>query len=85
MLSAKRPQLRRNTTLTKVTILAKDNDMAHWFPIASPRDVRSLALTIAAVAVGSSFAGGPAIAAASGPFLAHQALYELSLVAARGR
>src|SRR5260370_40451963 len=58
--------------------------MAHWFPISSPRDVRPLALTIAAVAVGSSFAGGPAIAAASGPFLAHQALYELSLVKSRG-
>src|SRR6266699_3368836 len=58
--------------------------MAHWFPISSPRDVRSLALTIAAVAFGSSFAGGPAVAAASGPFLAHQALYELSLVKSRG-
>src|SRR6266702_6320933 len=58
--------------------------MAHWFPISSSRDVRSLALTIAAVAVGSSFAGGPAVAAASGPFLSHQALYELSLVKSRG-
>src|SRR5260370_88021 len=58
--------------------------MAHWFPISSPRDVRSLALTIAAVAVGSSFAGGQAVAAASGTFLAHQALYELSLVKSRG-
>jgi len=84
VLSAKRPQLRRNTTFTKVTILAKDKDMAHWFPISSPRDVRSLALTIAAVAFGSSFAGGPAVAAASGPFLSHQALYELSLVKSRG-
>src|SRR6266576_323398 len=58
--------------------------MAHWFPISSPRDVRSLALTMAAVAVGSSFAGGPAVAAASGPFLSHQALYELSLIKSRG-
>src|SRR5712664_1671417 len=58
--------------------------MAHWFPISSPRDVRSLALTMAAVAVGSSFAGGQAVAAASGAFLAHQALYELSLVKSRG-
>ncbi|HMH60602.1 MAG TPA: DUF1849 family protein, partial [Bradyrhizobium sp.] len=39
---------------------------------------------MAAVAVGSSFAGGPAVAAASGPFLSHQALYELSLVKSRG-
>src|SRR6266700_332150 len=58
--------------------------MAHWFPISSPRDVRSLALTIAAVAFGSSFAGGPAVAAASGTFLSHQALYELNLVKSRG-
>src|ERR1700704_3796694 len=58
--------------------------MAHWFPISSPRDVRSLALTIAAVAFGSSFAGGPAEAAATGTFLSHQALYELSLVKSRG-
>ena len=49
-----------------------------------PRDARSLLLTIAAVAVGSGFAGGPADAAASGPFLSHQALYELSLVKSRG-
>src|SRR5712675_1383873 len=44
---------------------------------------RALALTIA-VAGGSGFAGGPAIAGASGPFLSHQALYELSLVKSRG-
>jgi hypothetical protein len=45
---------------------------------------RGLLLTIAAVAVGSGFAGGPAVAAASGTFLSHQALYELSLVKSRG-
>ena len=45
---------------------------------------RGLLLTIATVAVGSGFAGGPAIAAASGTFLSHQALYELSLIKSRG-
>jgi hypothetical protein len=50
----------------------------------SPRDVRSLLLTIAAVAVASGSAGGRADAAASSPFVAHQALYELSLVKSRG-
>jgi hypothetical protein len=44
---------------------------------------RALVLTIA-VAAGSGFAGGTALAAASGPFLSHQALYELSLVKSRG-
>ena len=34
--------------------------------------------------LGSGFASGPALAGASGPFLAHQALYELKLVKARG-
>jgi hypothetical protein len=54
----------------------------------SPRDVSSLVLTIAAIAVGSGFAGSGAVAAtsspASRPFLAHQALYDLSLVKSRG-
>jgi hypothetical protein len=50
----------------------------------SSRDVRSLLLTAAAVAVVSIPAGGAAVAAAGGPFLAHQALYELSLVKSRG-
>jgi hypothetical protein len=50
----------------------------------SPRNARTLALTLATVAVASGFAGGRAEAAASGPFLAHQALYELSLVKSRG-
>jgi hypothetical protein len=57
--------------------------MARWFRI-SPRDVKSLLLTAAAVAAVSNVAGGPAVAAASGMFLAHQALYELSLVKSRG-
>jgi hypothetical protein len=42
------------------------------------------ALTIAAIGFASGFAGAPAAAAAGGPFLAHQALYELSLVKSRG-
>src|SRR6202165_1623373 len=58
--------------------------MARRFPISS-RDVRPLLLTAAAVAMVSSRAGRPAVAAATGgPFLAHQALYELSLVKSRG-
>jgi hypothetical protein len=58
--------------------------MARRFPISS-RDVRPLLLTAAAVAMVSSLAGRPAVAAATGgPFLAHQALYELSLVKSRG-
>lgn len=50
----------------------------------APRDIRSIVLTATAVALGSTFAGGPVHAAASGVFLAHQALYELSLVKSRG-
>ncbi len=48
--------------------------------------VRSLrnALTVTTVALASGFAGGHAKAAASGVFLSHQALYELSLVKSRG-
>jgi len=61
--------------------------MTRPFRISS-RDVRPLMLTIAAVAVGSAFAGSGAVAATSGPasspFLAHQALYDLSLVKSRG-
>jgi hypothetical protein len=45
---------------------------------------RGLLLTIATLAVGSGFAEGPAVAAASGTFLSHQALYELSLIKSRG-
>ncbi len=52
--------------------------------LISPRNVRSLALTMAAVAIGASFVPGRANAAASGAFLPHQALYELSLLKSRG-
>src|SRR5436853_6998361 len=45
---------------------------------------RGLLLTIATLAVGSGFADGPAVAAATGTFLSHQALYELSLIKSRG-
>ena len=45
---------------------------------------RGLLLTISTLAVGSGFADGPAVAAASGTFLSHQALYELSLIKSRG-
>jgi hypothetical protein len=77
----KRPQLRRNRPLSNVTNLVREKDMARGFRI-SP--VRSLVLTIAAVAVAPGFGAGPAGAAASGAFLPHQALYELSLVRSRG-
>jgi hypothetical protein len=56
--------------------------MARWLRILP---TRSLLLTLAAVAAGSvGIVGGSARAAAGGPFLAHQALYELSLVKSRG-
>jgi hypothetical protein len=48
------------------------------------RHVRSLLWTAAAVALASNFATAQANAAAGGPFLSHQALYELSLVKSRG-
>jgi hypothetical protein len=51
--------------------------------LISPRGARSLALAVAALAFGSGLAGGPA-QAASGPFLPHQALYDLSLLKSRG-
>ncbi len=54
--------------------------MVRWFRNL-PRDVGSLLLMAAVVA---GFAGGRAEAAASGSFLAHQALYELKLVKSRG-
>src|SRR5258706_3979283 len=47
-------------------------------------NARSLLLMAAAAAFVWSSLGGKAEAAASGPFLAHQALYELSLVKSRG-
>ncbi|MGZ5873314.1 MAG: cell envelope integrity EipB family protein [Bradyrhizobium sp.] len=57
--------------------------MARSFRIL-PRDARSLAWTLAAVAIGMGFVAGKADAAASGAFLPHQALYELSLLKSRG-
>ena len=48
------------------------------------RNARSLLLTAAAAAFVSGSVGGKVEAAASGPFLAHQALYELSLMKSRG-
>src|SRR6184192_884922 len=53
--------------------------MASSFPIP----VRALAFSAAATLI-TGFANGPALAAAGGPFLSHQALYELSLVKSRG-
>ena len=44
---------------------------------------RALVLSFAAAA-GSGLASAPAYAAASGPFLSHQALYDLSLLKSRG-
>src|SRR6202051_3761522 len=57
--------------------------MARSFLI-SPRNVRSFALTIAAVMLGTGVAAGRADAATSGAFLPHQALYELNLLKSRG-
>jgi hypothetical protein len=54
--------------------------MAGSFPIP----LRAFVLSVTAAALGSGFASGPAISAASGPFLSHQALYELALVKSRG-
>src|SRR5260370_9397544 len=54
--------------------------MACSFPIP----LRALVVSVAAAAAGSGFAGTPALAGASGPFLSHQALYELSLLKSRG-
>jgi EipB-like len=55
--------------------------MARSFRIGN---ARSLLLMAAAAALVSGSFGGKVEAAASGPFLAHQALYELSLVKSRG-
>jgi EipB-like len=57
--------------------------MARSFRIL-PRDVRSLTRSLAAVALAAGFTAGKADAAASGAFLPHQALYELSLLKSRG-
>src|SRR5204862_1938538 len=53
--------------------------MACSFPVP----VRALAFS-AVAALLSGFASGPVLAAAGGPFLSHQALYELKLVKSRG-
>ena len=50
----------------------------------SPLRSRSLVLTFAATALVTGFSGRQAHAAASGAFLPHQALYELSLLKSRG-
>jgi EipB-like len=54
--------------------------------LTSPRSARSLALTLVAVGLGLGSGGvaSAANAAAGTPFLAHQALYDLSLVKSRG-
>src|ERR1700740_2650869 len=57
--------------------------MARTFLI-SPRHVRTFALTIAAVAIGTGFGTQRVDAATGGAFLPHQALYELSLLKSRG-
>lgn len=54
--------------------------MARALRISPTRSV----LAVAAAVFASGLAAGQANAAASGPFLAHQALYELSLVKSRG-
>src|ERR1700727_1735974 len=52
--------------------------------LISPRNVRSLALTMAALALGAGLVPGRGDDAAGGEFLPHQALYELSLLKSRG-
>src|ERR1051325_4948743 len=59
--------------------MRKRQDMARSFPVP----VRALAFSVAAALL-SGFASGPALAGAGGPFLSHQALYELKLVKSRG-
>src|SRR5215475_14145554 len=73
-LSVKLPQLRGNWAVILSTNLPvfQGNLMGHSFRTG---------LGVLAVAV---FAWGPAQAAASAPFLPHQALYELSLLKSRG-
>lgn len=48
-----------------------------------PIPVRALMFSVAA-SFGAALTHVPAVAAASGPFLSHQALYELSLIKSRG-
>jgi EipB-like len=50
----------------------------------SRRDVRSLVAIFASAIIATGLAGSKTVAAAGGPFLPHQALYELSLKKSRG-
>jgi hypothetical protein len=63
--------------------VVEDENMVRSLQIL-PREVRSLAATVAVVALASGFAAGKVHAAAKGAFLPHQALYELSLMKSRG-
>src|SRR4029077_6023661 len=63
--------------------MLKDQDMARSLPIL-PRETGSRLRTLAVAALVTGIAGGTAAAAASGAFLPHQALYELSLMKSRG-
>jgi envelope integrity protein B len=63
--------------------MLKDQDMARSLSIL-PRETGSRLLTLAVAALVTGIAGGTAVAAASGAFLPHQALYELSLMKSRG-
>src|ERR1700756_3763601 len=63
--------------------MLKDQDMARSLPIL-PRETGSRLRTLAVAALVTGIAGGTAAAAASGAFLPHQALYELSLLKSRG-
>src|SRR6201993_3351929 len=71
-ISVKRPQLRRNVTISNVTN-----------PPPQGRTMQTLRTTLGVLAL-SALASAPAMAAATAPFLPHQALYELSLVKSRG-
>lgn len=74
-LYVKRPQLRRNGTVIKMSNLRfpQGTDMVHLFRT-------SLGVMALAAAV---FGPGGGALAANGPFLAHQALYDLNLVKSR--
>src|ERR1700756_4394143 len=63
--------------------MLKDQDMARSLPML-PREAGSRLRTLAVAALATAIAGGAAKAAASGAFLPHQALYELSLMKSRG-
>ncbi|PSO14706.1 DUF1849 domain-containing protein [Bradyrhizobium sp. MOS003] len=84
----KRPQLRRNGTVIKMSNLripkdypgtrSQGSDMVHLFRTSLG------VMTLAAASLGLGDLGlGGAAQAANGPFLAHQALYDLSLVKSR--